>query len=551
MGVRQYAAYNTKVTPQSEPIPGSNQVKNNAGGYAFQLDDWKRLEQFLILGTEGGTYYVRERELTRANAECVARLLRVDPRKVVDTIVGISETGRAHKNDPAIFALALAASPEFVSNEQDRKYALTALPKVARIGTHLLHFVQYVDGLRGMGYALRKALSSWMNDRDGDSLAYQVLKYQSRDGWSMRDILRVAHPKPMDEAHKAVYAYVANSKMIEGAPALLHIYEEMKAAQTVPEVCELITGQNLTWEFVPSQWLGEKAVWEALLPNLPFTALLRNLGRLSSLGLVGTFGSGENLILNKLNDRGQMRKSRIHPFSVLLALKTYAQGHGFRGSLSWDPNSAVKDALNDLFYAAFQNVVPCEKRMLFGVDVSGSMDSEFGDSPVTCMEAAVAMSLVHAHLEPYTKIMGFDHGICDLGITKRDTLESAMRKLPRNAGGTDCALPMEYAMGRQRPALPETVSYFSSMRQRPTMDHDLIPVDAFVVITDNETWAGRVHPMQALKAYRNLSGINAKLVVVGMVANGFSIADPKDGGALDVCGMDAAVPAVVADFLRD
>ena len=551
MGVRQYASFNTKVTPQSEPIPGSNQVKNNAGGYAFQIDDWKRLEQFLILGTAGGTFYVRERELTRSNAECVIRLLRENPRKVVDTIVGISDAGRAHKNDPALFALALAASPEFVANEQDRKYALSALPKVARIGTHLLHFVQYVDGLRGMGYALRKALSSWMNDRDGDALAYQVLKYQSRDGWSMRDILRVAHPKPMDDAHKAVYAYIANSKMVEGAPALLRVYEAVKAAQSVDEVCGLITAHNLSWEFVPAQWLGEKAVWEALLPNLPFTALLRNLGRLTSLGLVGTFGKGENLILDKLNNREQMWKSRIHPFSVLLALATYAQGHGFKGHLSWDTNSAVKDALNELFYAAFQNVVPCGKRMLFGVDVSGSMNSEFGDSPVTCMTAALAMSLVHAHLEPYTKIMAFDDGLSDLGITKQDTLESARRKLPRNFGGTDCALPMIYALGTSAPSPYRGYSYARSSYSHGRISHDLIPVDAFIVLTDSETWAGQVHPMQALKEYRCRSGINAKLVVVGMVANGFSIADPRDGGALDVCGMDAATPAVVADFLRD
>jgi 60 kDa SS-A/Ro ribonucleoprotein len=38
--------------------------------------------------------------------------------------------------------------------------------------------------------------------------------------------------------------------------------------------------------------------------------------------------------------------------------------------------------------------------------------------------------------------------------------------------------------------------------------------------------------------------------VVGMVSNGFSIADPSDGGMLDVVGFDAAAPAVIADFIR-
>jgi 60 kDa SS-A/Ro ribonucleoprotein len=39
-------------------------------------------------------------------------------------------------------------------------------------------------------------------------------------------------------------------------------------------------------------------------------------------------------------------------------------------------------------------------------------------------------------------------------------------------------------------------------------------------------------------------------VVVGLVSNGFSIADPADPGMLDVVGFDAAAPAVIADFLR-
>jgi len=76
-------------------------------------------------------------------------------------------------------------------------------------------------------------------------------------------------------------------------------------------------------------------------------------------------------------------------------------------------------------------------------------------------------------------------------------------------------------------------------------------VDAFVVLTDNETWAGNVHPVQALKEYRRISGLDAKLVVVGMQSSNISIADPSDGGSLDVVGMDTSVPAVVADFLRD
>ena len=53
----------------------------------------------------------------------------------------------------------------------------------------------------------------------------------------------------------------------------------------------------------------------------------------------------------------------------------------------------------------------------------------------------------------------------------------------------------------------------------------------FVTYTDSETWAGGVHPAHALADYRRASGIDARLVVVGMVSNGFSIADPTLGDA--------------------
>lgn len=75
------------------------------------------------------------------------------------------------------------------------------------------------------------------------------------------------------------------------------------------------------------------------------------------------------------------------------------------------------------------------------------------------------------------------------------------------------------------------------------------PVDAFVVYTDSETWAGEIHPAQALRQYRERTGIAAKLVVVAMTSNGFSIADPDDAGMLDVVGFAPATPHVISDFI--
>lgn len=76
-------------------------------------------------------------------------------------------------------------------------------------------------------------------------------------------------------------------------------------------------------------------------------------------------------------------------------------------------------------------------------------------------------------------------------------------------------------------------------------------VDVFVVYTDNETWVGKIHPVQALAQYRRKFNPQAKLVTVGMVSNGFSIADPNDAKMMDVVGFDTATPRVIRDFAVD
>src|SRR5687768_18541181 len=110
MAINYAELFNRHATPQSEPIPGSKQVANSAGGFAWEVDDWMRLDRFLVLGAESGTYYIGERDLVKQNHDSLVRCIKQDGIRVVNRIVEISDAGRAPKNDPAIFALALVAT---------------------------------------------------------------------------------------------------------------------------------------------------------------------------------------------------------------------------------------------------------------------------------------------------------------------------------------------------------------------------------------------------------------------------------------------------------
>ena len=516
--------FSTRSTPQSEAIPGKTMVQNSAGGFSFAVDDWTRLERFLILGSEGGSYYATERGLTIENAQCVMRCVAVDPMRTVQTIVEISEAGRAPKNDPAVFALAICAGAP--DNPGARMLALAALPKVCRIGTHLFQFAEAVEKFRGWGRSLRNAVGQWYKVREPGDLAYQVSKYQQRNGWSHRDLLRLSHPKPATEEYKSVYRW-ACGKPVETPVPLLAAVDAAKAAGSASEIVSLIREHGLVRECIPTQWLDSPDVWDALLEKMPLTAMIRNLATMTKIGLIKPLSSAVAKVCDRLADGEYLRKSRVHPLAILLAQRTYASGRGLRGSSTWSPVPQVVDALDGAFYAAFQNVEPTGKRWLLGVDVSGSMSAQLSGTPISCAEAAAAMALVTAHTEPAYYIHGFSGQFVDLGLSKGMRLNDALRRTQgRNFGSTDCAIPMLYALNNR------------------------LDVDTFVVLTDSETWCGSIHPSQALRQYREKMGIPAKLIVMGMVSNGFTIADPADSGMLDVVGFDSAVPQIMADFAR-
>ncbi len=181
------------------------QVRNNAGGYAYLIDPKQQLDRFLILGTEGGTYYVGEPRLTLENAVNAIDLMAQDARYVLARAAEISWSGRAYKNDPAIFLLAIAAS---YGGREVRQLVPEYFDRIVRTGSHLLAFVDYASELRGWGRGLRRLVGQWYDRRDLRELAYQLTKYQNRRGWTHRDILRVAHPKPSTPERSALFRYI-------------------------------------------------------------------------------------------------------------------------------------------------------------------------------------------------------------------------------------------------------------------------------------------------------------------------------------------------------
>ena len=548
---------NATETPQGLPIPGRDMVENNAGGFVFKLDEWKQLERFLILGSEGGTFYVSEKKLTAENANKVLLLLQKDGLKVVAKTVEMLTSGRAPKPDTAIFVLALAAAK---GDDATRKAALAAVPSALKTGTQLLKFVDTVNELRGWGRGLKKAIQLWFKGRKAETLALQLVKYKQREGWSMKDVLRLAKPVPADDVQGKLFGWTAKRDnaawakapvapgdkaldfvwAAEQASGLKLVAENADTAEakailaeanqaSVKKLVDLIVTYRLPREALPTEALNRAEVWEALLQEMPMTAMIRNLGTMSKIGLLKPLSDAEKLVAGRLTDAARLRGAKVHPIQVLSALRTYSSGRGVRSAATWTASSKIIESLDEAFELSFGAVEPAGTRHLLGLDVSSSMTwGEIAGVPGLSPSAATAaLAVVAARTEPWTAIMGFADSFRNLGITARDRVDVAAKKVAGlSFGGTAASLPMTWALENK------------------------IQVDTFVVLTDNETWAGNIQPVQALEKYRQATGIGARLIVVGMTSTGFTIADPNDAGMLDVVGFDGATPAFMAKFAK-
>lgn len=533
-------------TPQTQKAV-KGQKLNAAGGFTFTVDDMSRAKRFLILGSETN-YYTPGAKMSADNAKVLIKLASIptSSRLLVDLIVEISNSGRAPKPNPAIFALAIATSH---GDTESKAYALSKFPAVLRTGTHLFLFANYVEQFRGWGRGLKRAVGAWYTDKDVDKLAYTTVKYQSREGFSHRDLFRLSHPESTSAAFRGLGEWILRGDASE-APRLVQGFVAAHAEGA--DVPALVREYGLSWEMLPTEVLNRPDVWKALLDgNVPLGALLRQLPRLTRIGVIEASSSITDTIVARLTDKNEIEHARIHPIAILTAMKVYASGRSDKGSTSWVPNKHIISALDKAFYLAFKNIVPANKRTLIGLDVSGSMDSHLGggDSVLSAREATAAIALVTVATEPSTHVVGFTGGAGGYGwrsgkaasagtgaygsvVTNLDTVVSDSRRLDDVVkdlqglpmGMTDCALPMMYALEQG------------------------LKIDTFVILTDNETYAGKIHPFEALKLYRDKTGIDARLVVLSTEASRNSIVDPSDKNSLDIAGFDSAAPSLLSEF---
>ena len=518
---------NKNKTPQTQAIPGreAEMIQGRSGGYMFEASIWQTLSRCLLIGTANSTYYAGKRELTDDFVDTLKKAIALDPQRVAKEIVYASD-GKSINNSSPILSLVLLSMGD--SSEAKQAF-IEIFPKVVRTGSHFYEWLSYTKSMRGFGKVIKQVGTAWLSREDVKGLAYQLLKYQQRHGFSNRDALRLFHVKPVTEEHDRLYNWVVNgwSELPEQIPseaqAQIWWYEWLK--RHPEQTHKAIAQGRLTHEMAAPVGNMNRQAWQLLFDTMPIGAMLRNLGSLTNLGVL-RIDAVDNLdrLEGVLNNRNYLRKGRIHPIDVLKALKTYASGGKVgRSKKTLTPVPLSVDILEKALEMSFEVVEPTNKVFLHAVDISGSMSGCVAESVgLNCCEIATAMALVTAKAEKNYVIRGFSTKFIDLKISKSDSFRSALKKASnRNIGGTDASVAYDWAIKNKFKA------------------------DVICFWTDSESWAGRKHPAQALKEYRAKVNPNAKAVYVTLAPYNITLVDPQDSNSWDLAGFDPGIPRLI------
>jgi len=120
-------------TPQVERHRGTWLLTRSAEAPQWPVDEWERLDRYLIFGSERDMHVVRGR-------------IEADGPRVVRRVVELSVLGRVVSNKPCLRALAMSLT---LGNKATRVMAREAVREVTRTQGELRKLEQHVNTMRG------------------------------------------------------------------------------------------------------------------------------------------------------------------------------------------------------------------------------------------------------------------------------------------------------------------------------------------------------------------------------------------------------------------
>jgi len=627
------------------PTPGKGaqmSVVNASGSAMHTMEPLKALDMLLRMGIIGTNMYASIGERTQDALGVIQLAIAKDPLgsvKVVKEVLG-------HEYEPGKFrSLALRDSMPHLAyamllsnpDVEVRRAAAIIFNQVIHTGEDLLDMLATLWGtheaeplakekqtspthtkregnLRGMGSIVQRCFRNWLAQPIG-FVAYQLTKYNNRHSFAVPDLIKLVRPKPISAEHSLLFQWLLARASKECPPEKLAALEaEVKSKISgMPAAAIAIRETNLlvkalsdeakadaikvkaiktsraVREIVPTEWY-DKAVWTALLDDMPTTALLRNLGQMSKQGVFGTQQYPDKgaikVAYDKLVNRDIITHSRVHPLRVLIAQRSYGMGHSQaanaarKSDYAWPVFPKLLEAVEVAFELSFGNVKSTAKTVLFAHDISRSMSFEgsaavswdasralgipvdqlyateienqrkygrqYGLGMITASElvGVIAMILMRKSANMIHTVFSIKDPARDMALTRWNLPENNLLLrsplTPASSLADFDALSKTNVFGATNLSLP--IDY--------CLQNNLYP-DAIVIGTDYEMNCGR-QPMEAMNELRKAAKKPIKFIVAATSLPRLpgSIVDQFDANCLDVAGASADVATVIQEFIQ-
>lgn len=437
---------------------------NNAGGKAYQSSHKHALAQIAVTNTFNGTYYASSSENLEL-AKKSALKLKDDPEFLAKVAIYSREKGHM-KDMPAFLSVILAQS--------DPKTFRKVFNRVIDNGKMLRNFIQIArSGAIGRTFNMsagtcRRAIQGWFNEHHPVSL----FKASIGNDPSMRDILRMARPRPENKEKAALFAYflgaeidMDNMKLIlRGKDGSIRITHDMN---NLPEqvvhyekykrglVKEL---PKVDFRFLTSLNISDDD-WKVIARNAPWMMTRMNLNTFARHGVFKLDNEMVNLIASRLRDPELIHKSRQFPYQIMSAWMATRNND--------DIPFEIQNALQDAMEISIDNVPSFDGNVVVAVDASGSMGTPIIQKrfdyhsihEVRCVDVAalIASSIVRKNGD--SEVYTFSSDAVRVRLNPRDTVLTNMEKLNKAGGGTDISSVLRLLNEKGKSA--DTVIYVS------------------------------------------------------------------------------------------
>lgn len=493
------SSVSSKVTKVTDAV-------NNAGGKAYSLSDKAALAQLAMTGCFNGTYYVSDKDQLKRVLELANK---VEPAFIAKLAVYAREKGLM-KDTPAVLAAIVAGKDSLLLSQIFSR--VVDSPKMLR------NFVQVIrsgaTGRKSLGTAPKRMIQNYLESLTDE----QLFKADVGNDPSLKDIIKLVHPKPSNKKRSAMYGYLLDKEYNKrDLCSLAKDFEAFKKdlKSEMPDVpFQMLTALPLTDEH-----------WKNIAENASWTQTRMNLNTFARHNVLHDQVMLDK-VCEKLVDKDLVKKSKVFPYQLFSA---------FLNIDSTVPQS-VSVALQKAANYALDNVPEFSGKVYVMVDTSGSMSSPVtgnrgtATTKMRCIDVAGLVAAAVMRKNPNTEVIPFDTVVHSHKLNPMDSIMTNAKTLASfGGGGTNCSEALAHINRKQAKG------------------------DLVIYVSDNESWVDKNNyrstgTLNEWNKFRTRNP-NAKLVCIDVTPNDTTQAHDRDD-VLNIGGFSDNCFEVIARFIE-